>query len=595
MKKHGEYDILSSLEFIDPELIEKAASVTAAESQARPKRTRVLVMCALILLIPCIMGIAIFFGNAYEGMQDANLPEISNTQDYTQEQKPDPKPSRPDGNGSELPPPSADSNGEGTTDSEAPEASRPDKEGVGNENGNDSENDKNNENKGEGGNEKPPVLIDAESYLTIDINPSFQLAIENSAVVGVLAVNDDGERILEGLELNGLSVEDALKIVIDRLISEGYLASDESKAPVLLLSAKGNESSSQLLEEAVTVTTDQLAINKLETFIVTQRIEDEELVTQLAREYGVSAGKMQYVLNLLEQEADLTIENASAMTIVELFGVDIEKRLIQPPYKVGDYDEYGELVLYAGTVESYAGYVPWEKLSKEYKDELAQMYTPEALAILAMPRVWTTVPNVVGLPADEALELLYSRNIAPCICYMDSTKARELGYTDGTCYEQDIPQGWRWNSDACIHIWILIDEGKNDEQGNEEPEKPEPIFNTKYITETDGRYMLHLHLSPDVIEILPRYYQYIPYIHDDLVEIGEKDLKWYMSQNYYDVSELFLTVDDEGYLCFAAEGTPKANVEIGPDGEPNGNIGTEPEAVREVVTARISTEALELP
>ena len=85
-----------------------------------------------------------------------------------------------------------------------------------------------------------------------------------------------------------------------------------------------------------------------------------------------------------------------------------------------------------------------------------EMYTPEALEILAMPRVWTTMPNVVGLPEQEALELLYSRKIAPCICYEYNAGAWAAGYTEGMCFQQDKPQGHRHNSDACVYIWILL-------------------------------------------------------------------------------------------------------------------------------------------
>lgn len=302
-----------------------------------------------------------------------------------------------------------------------------------------------------------PAPLQTVSYLTLDINPSLQLAVEKGIVLNCVALNDDGERILQDLALEGMAVEDALPLVIDALIAEGYLATADH-APVLLLSSRGGENPVDLLLKATDVAKDALVKKDVETFIVTQQIEDVTTVERLAKQYNVPIGRMQYVLNILRQEAELSIEEASACTIVELFGMDIEKRLIEPPYKVGDYDEHGEKVLWVGSVESYVGYVPWEELSAEYREELAQMYTPEALAILAMPRVWTTMPNVVGLPADEALELLYSRNIAPMICYEYSQKAVDEGFAVGTCFMQDIPQGRRWHSDACVHIWILIAE-----------------------------------------------------------------------------------------------------------------------------------------
>lgn len=291
-------------------------------------------------------------------------------------------------------------------------------------------------------------------YLIVDVNPSLRLTLENGLVVDHLALNDDGEEILTELSLTGLTLSEAMAQIVSELIAQGYLAA-EGHAPVMLLSAQGSNGS-MLLFDAVHAAKETLTQQQVETFIVTQQVADDATVAMLAEQYDVSVGKMQYVLNLLQEETEISLEEASACTILELFSMDIEKRLIEPPYKVGEYDEYGEKVLFVGSVESYVGYVPWEELSEEYKAELASMYTPEALAILAMPRVWTTMPNVVGLPADEALQLLYSRNLAPMICYEDSPQARAEGYTDGTCFAQAVPQGWRWNSDACVHIWILV-------------------------------------------------------------------------------------------------------------------------------------------
>lgn len=302
-------------------------------------------------------------------------------------------------------------------------------------------------------------IPDNFSYLTLDVNPSVQFAVEAGLIVDCIALNDDGERILSDLQLAGIPVEEALTLVLAEMIEQGYLA-EEEHAPVMLLSARGSADSQALLHTAVLAAKKTLTEKNVETFIVTQEIDNTKAVERLAKLYGVSVGKMQYVLDILEEQAEISLEEASSRSIIELFGMDIEKRLIDPPYKVGDYDEYGEKVLFVGSVESYVGYIPWEELSDEYKHELSQMYTPEALAILSQPRVWTTMPNVVGLSADDALALLYSRNIAPLICYEDNPNARAAGFDDGACFKQDIPQGWRWNSDAAVHIWILVPESK---------------------------------------------------------------------------------------------------------------------------------------
>ena len=286
------------------------------------------------------------------------------------------------------------------------------------------------------------------SYLTLDVNPSIRIVVENGKVTGCVAINDDAQPILKNLRLTGCTIQEALPQVLKALAEQGYLTV-EDKAQVLLLASYGGDDAEELLEIATQTAKETLVLQEISTYIVSQQVLDVETVKELAARYGVSEGKMQYVLNVLAEENESALENASSSTIVELFGMDIEKRLIEPRYKVGEYDEYGEKVLYAGWPEHMKGYIPWEKLPEEYRSELGELYSPADLAILSKPREWTTVPNVVGLPEAEARALMNSRNIAVRVIYHD-----DQGGQEGYCYYQDVPAGMRWNSDASIMIYI---------------------------------------------------------------------------------------------------------------------------------------------
>lgn len=295
-------------------------------------------------------------------------------------------------------------------------------------------------------------------YLMLDINPSFRFAVKDGTVLECVAGNQDAERILDQLELVDQPMESAVSLVMQALINEGYLTVEDS-VPMLLLSATENEASAQLLHEVLLTVNDSVLQNEKNCFVVTQQITDAEAAEQLAQQYNTSLGKMQYVLKLLREETGLSEEEASALTLIELFDIDIEKRLIEPPYKVDDIDECGERALYVGTTDSYISYVSWGKIPPEEQQLLQEMYPPEALEIMFGPQVWSTVPNVVGLSVQEAVALFYSQNLAPRLCYADNKDVRiTKGYTDGTCYYQDISPGRLWNSQASIQIYILLTE-----------------------------------------------------------------------------------------------------------------------------------------
>ena len=290
--------------------------------------------------------------------------------------------------------------------------------------------------------------------LNLDVNPSLQFSVSDGVVTDLIALNDDGKEILNGVDLSGMTVEKALPIVVKMLIQNGYLAS-EDQAPVMLLSTRGDQNAEELLLKAMTATTQALTENEIGSYVITQEIEDYEAVVALAEEHGVSVGKMQYALNVLREEKDLSVEDASNRTIVELFALDIESRLIESPYDVGDVDEYGETVLRVYEAETSVGYTPPEELTDDYLKGLAVLYHPRALEILLAPRVWSTMPNLIGLTEPEVLDLMCERNLSVRFAYFYDEALVNQGMEYGTCFYQAVEQGTRWNSDAGVQTCIL--------------------------------------------------------------------------------------------------------------------------------------------
>ncbi len=64
--------------------------------------------------------------------------------------------------------------------------------------------------------------------VTVDVNPSMQLDIgKRNQVVDVQEFNTDAVTLLEGLDLKGQQVDDAISEVEDRLQEKGYFKSDK--------------------------------------------------------------------------------------------------------------------------------------------------------------------------------------------------------------------------------------------------------------------------------------------------------------------------------------------------------------------------------
>lgn len=65
------------------------------------------------------------------------------------------------------------------------------------------------------------------SYLSLDINPSVELGVNAfDKVVEGTGYNADGERILEGIDVEGSNVTEAVKTLITSATDNGYIEED---------------------------------------------------------------------------------------------------------------------------------------------------------------------------------------------------------------------------------------------------------------------------------------------------------------------------------------------------------------------------------
>ena len=62
--------------------------------------------------------------------------------------------------------------------------------------------------------------------MSIDVNPSISITIENDVVVDVSAYNDDGQRLMLGGDVIGMEKQQVLSAIITALVAGGYIQSE---------------------------------------------------------------------------------------------------------------------------------------------------------------------------------------------------------------------------------------------------------------------------------------------------------------------------------------------------------------------------------
>ncbi|MGD9568323.1 MAG: hypothetical protein AB7V48_08350, partial [Sedimentibacter sp.] len=85
------------------------------------------------------------------------------------------------------------------------------------------------------------------TYVSLDVNPSIEYKLNAfDRVISVIAVNDDGEKIVKELDVNNEKIQKAILKTIEALEAEGYLTEDEYAGIVIAVSNKDEEKSEEL-------------------------------------------------------------------------------------------------------------------------------------------------------------------------------------------------------------------------------------------------------------------------------------------------------------------------------------------------------------
>lgn len=146
------------------------------------------------------------------------------------------------------------------------------------------------------------------AYVAIDVNPSIELGINRLGnVASVRAYNEDGKRLLQALDLDGLAYADAMAALEERL--RGYL---DDGATVEMTVVCDDERQAAELEQ---VGVGCLSASGSGSVHCSHASSEEHHAAESA---GMGLGKYRLYLELVDAGVNISPEEASAMTMREL-------------------------------------------------------------------------------------------------------------------------------------------------------------------------------------------------------------------------------------------------------------------------------------
>lgn len=154
------------------------------------------------------------------------------------------------------------------------------------------------------------------SKIGIDVNPSVLLKLnKKNKVVDVVANNDDGNKILNNMDLKGSDINVAVNALIGSMVKNGYI---DELANSILISVEGNsqEENEKLRKQIVDELNHYLANNNFS--IVSQTVSSKNELESIAKQYNISVGKATLIKDIIDNNNLLTYEELANLSINEL-------------------------------------------------------------------------------------------------------------------------------------------------------------------------------------------------------------------------------------------------------------------------------------
>lgn len=156
------------------------------------------------------------------------------------------------------------------------------------------------------------------AYVTLDINPSIELVIdENDKVVDTVTLNEDADIAYSDVNLIGKTIEDATESIVDTAIDLGYITEISDTNAVNVTSyAEDDTRRENLNKKIVSNLNNHFEVRKFYILLIENGL-DEELKTK-AESYDIAYGKMLLISRAMQLDTTLVESDLVNLSVKEI-------------------------------------------------------------------------------------------------------------------------------------------------------------------------------------------------------------------------------------------------------------------------------------
>lgn len=156
------------------------------------------------------------------------------------------------------------------------------------------------------------------SLVSLDVNPSIELDLnKKDRVVKADALNADAEAVMDGMDLKGVPAEVAVNALIGSMVKNGYVSQDANSVLISVQNADP-KAAAELRQRLDAAASQSMREDDVQGAVVSQVVNANEELTKKASEYGISAGRVQFIEELTRANEALDFDQLASRTVNDL-------------------------------------------------------------------------------------------------------------------------------------------------------------------------------------------------------------------------------------------------------------------------------------
>lgn len=173
-----------------------------------------------------------------------------------------------------------------------------------------------------------------DSVIGIDVNPSVELSISReNRVLRAEALNADASEIMADMDLKDADLNVAVNAVIGSMVTHGYL--DDLNNSILVTVSNDSVSKASILRASVVSDIEKtLEENQVEAVVYDQQVIEKDEMKELGEQYGISYGKAYFLKELVDQNAELTMDDMDELSVMTM--EELAEKITEDSFVLGE-------------------------------------------------------------------------------------------------------------------------------------------------------------------------------------------------------------------------------------------------------------------